>query len=121
MKKVLVFISLLLVIGCATKSDLSKIKPGATQEAVFNLCEEPISKDINGTATGWLYSSMESTKNTLWPERRYYWVIFNKENKVVGIVDAGMAEGRISSNGKGYLCKDAIVRGDKDDILVYCK
>lgn len=122
--KLLIGATAILFTACATTSNIGMIQPGMTQEQVLVKVGEPISKEFDENTTGWLYKNMNSFNVITGPNIRYYWVIFDKNDKVIAVKDAGKVE-RTSSNssnsGMGFLCKDAISRGDQGAIFVHCK
>lgn len=118
MKKVII-ISLILI-GCATTSNISKIKPGMTQDEVTALCGNPISREFDENTTAWLYDNLNSFNIITGLQIRYYWVIFYKNN-VIAVKDAGAKRLSSPSSGMSFLCKDAIASGDEGGIFIHCQ
>jgi hypothetical protein len=116
-----IFFMLLFLAGCATTSNIGKIEPGWTQTQVRESCGEPISVEFDENTTGWLYKNLNDIKLITGPEIRYYWVIFDQENRVIAVRDAGPVPLKSGSGGMNFLCKDAIARGDDLGVRTHCK
>jgi outer membrane protein assembly factor BamE (lipoprotein component of BamABCDE complex) len=126
MKKTLslfyLLVLLIIFVGCATTSNIGKVTAGMSQEEVLNLCGKPISTEFDENTSSWLYKNVNSTQSALWPQRRYYWITFNKNNTVIAVKDGGAVESSgSSSSGMGFMCKQAIASGDELGVKVHCK
>lgn len=109
--------------GCATNK-IASIQPGMTMDQVREIKGKPISTEFDQSTTSWLYKDLKKFSPLTGPDKRYYWVVFDKGDKVIAVKDAGAVQlkgGSASSEGMGFLCKDAIARGDDAAIRTHCR
>ena len=125
MKFILLLSVTFLLISCST--NMQNVRNGMTQDDVFYKLGEPSSTQFETNNEAWLYQ-----KHGIEISQGYgitdYWVVFDKNKKVIAVKDSGTVYLKGSRNNilndgddwMGGLCGSAMASGNSSAAFVHC-